>query len=582
MNTRAMAPLVSAGIVLVGLHALADPFALSLANQVLLACIGALALTLLMGAAGLISLGQAAILGAGGFTVGVLSQELGAPVWVTLPASVLVGGFLGLVAGLPSLRVRGVYLALSTLGLHFAVVYLGSEYQSHRRAATGIVIADPALGPLVLNDPRAWLWLLAGLVVLSVALCRALLKSRTGRAWMALREGELAARSTGVNVGAYKVGAFIVSSGMTSFAGALGAYYHHFVAVEGYTFFLAIQYLAMVLIGGVGSVAGALTGAALVILLPQLVSAGVGLLPLPPQFKLYSFAVQYLLVGLLMASFILFLPGGLVSLWHRRARHARSQSAAPSRPVSAADTNPALLEVSDLCVMYGPANAVEHVSLRVERGSIVAVLGANGAGKSTTLRAISGLLPTDSARLVRGDVRFSGRSISGWSPERAARAGVVLVPERDKIFSTLTVEQNLAVTSASAPSHLLESTLRHFPVLAERRRMLAGYLSGGERQMLALACALLCQPRVLLVDELSLGLAPGLVRRLLRTLDDLRRELGLAVVLVEQNASAALAVADYAYVLSGCRVVKHGQADALARDSDVESVYLGLDERRAS
>ena len=225
---------------------------------------------------------------------------------------------------------------------------------------------------------------------------------------------------------------------------------------------------------------------------------------------------------------------------------------------------------------YGHATAISNVSLRVARGSIVAILGANGAGKSTTLRAIGGLLSTEPARIVRGDIRLSGESVVGWPPDQVTRAGVVLVPERDKVFSTLTVEQNLAVARRRGAESHAEAVLRHFAVLEERRRVLAGYLSGGERQMLAIAMALLCQPRVLLVDELSLGLAPIVVQRLMQVLGDLRRELGLTVVLVEQNATAALAVADYAYVLAAGRLVTHGPARSMRIDAELQSVYLGL------
>src|SRR5688500_6211457 len=146
----------------------AGPVGVQLANQIALAAIGALGLTLLTGTAGLLSLGSAALLGAGGFTVGILSQEVGAPIWVTLPAAVAVGALLGIVVGLPSLRLRGVYLAVSTLALHFVVTYLGSEYQSQRRLSSGIVIADPTLGPFTLSDPRAWFFVLVGLLALTV------------------------------------------------------------------------------------------------------------------------------------------------------------------------------------------------------------------------------------------------------------------------------------------------------------------------------------------------------------------------------------------------------------------------------
>jgi len=327
-----------------------------------------------------------------------------------------------------------------------------------------------------------------------------------------------------------------------------------------------VQYLAMVLVGGVTSIVGALAGAAFVVLLPQVVSAVMATIPVPQTLKLYSFALQYVLFGAIPAAFILGEPGGLVAL----PRRFRRRTVRVIAPPKAAPRLAALLDIADLSVAYGQATALHGVSLHVQSGSIVALVGANGAGKTTVLRAIGGFLDSEPARIIGGDIQLDGRSIAGWSPERTARAGVVLVPERDKLFTTLTVEQNLAI-SRGTPDRAFEL----FPQLAQRRRVLSGYLSGGERQMLALACALQCAPRVLLVDELSLGLAPIVLERLLRTLADLRRQLGLTIVLVEQNATAALEVADYAYVLVNGRVAAHAPAVELAHDPRVQSLYLG-------
>jgi len=601
-STRQWGTLLAGACVLAVFPLVAGPFAVDLANQVALASIGALALNLLIGSAGLISLGHAALLGAGAFTVGILVQEVGATAWLTLPSAALVGAAIGIVVGLPSLRLKGLYLAVSTLALHFVVVFIGSEYQTQHRLATGIVVPDLALGPLVLSDPRAWYYLLVGTAAATALLCLNLLRTRTGRAWMALRDRDLAAAAVGVNLTAYKLLAFVISSALTSFAGALGAYYQHFVAIEAFSFFLTIQYIAMVLIGGVGSVAGAIVGAAFVVALPHGVNLALGTLPVPPQFKLYVFAVQYLLFGLLMAAFLLFEPGGLLQLWARAHRwglalHARQppptcvplpdgRAPAVTRSTEAAERAP-LLEVTDLTVVYGGlATAVERLSLVVPPGAIVALLGANGAGKTTTLRAISGFLPAEAARITTGAICFAGRTLNGLPPDHIARAGVVLVPERDKIFSTLTVEQNLAISGRHVPASrqaILRAAIdTYFPILRERRRQLAGYLSGGERQQLALASALLCDPRLLLVDELSLGLAPTLVEQLMELLAALRRDLDLTVLLVEQNAVAALAVADYAYILATGRLVKEGTAAALLADPEVQELYLGVSAQRRS
>jgi len=247
-----------------------------------------------------------------------------------------------------------------------------------------------------------------------------------------------------------------------------------------------------------------------------------------------------------------------------------------------------VLELENLEVVYHHvATAVQGVSLRVPPRTIVALLGTNGAGKPTTLRAISGFLGADDAQIVDGRVVFLGATVTGRPPHELARRGLVLVPERDKVFETLTVQENLRAlvpgrhgdAGATRAPVTLGQVFNYFPVLAERRRQLAGYLSGGERQMLALATALLCRPRVLLVDELSLGLAPLVIESLMTLVVRLRDELGLAVLLVEQNAAAALAVANYGYVMEHGRIVYDGPADRLIAHEDVREFYLGVGHR---
>jgi branched-chain amino acid transport system ATP-binding protein len=248
----------------------------------------------------------------------------------------------------------------------------------------------------------------------------------------------------------------------------------------------------------------------------------------------------------------------------------------------------ALLELENLEVVYHRvATAIQGVSLRVPPAQIVALLGTNGAGKTTTLRAISGFLGADDAQIVGGRVVFQGATVTGRPPHELTRCGLVLVPERDKVFETLTVQENLralvpggrADRDVTRPPVTLAQVFHYFPALAGRRRQLAGYLSGGERQMLALATALLCRPRVLLVDELSLGLAPLVVESLMTLVARLRDELGLAVLLVEQNAGAALAVANYGYVMEHGRIVYDGPAERLLAHDDVREFYLGIGHR---
>jgi branched-chain amino acid transport system ATP-binding protein len=242
-------------------------------------------------------------------------------------------------------------------------------------------------------------------------------------------------------------------------------------------------------------------------------------------------------------------------------------------------SEPALLRVEKLEVVYHRTiTAVQGISLSVRKGQIVAILGTNGAGKSTTLRAISGFLGIDDARVTDGSITFNGGRIENRQPNEVTRLGIALVPERDKVFPNLTVVENLAAPYAPARFNRRDSedlAYQFFPRLADLRGRTAGLLSGGERQMLALAGALVCRPELLLVDELSLGLAPVVVEDLIGRLAQIRRELGITIVIVEQSAAVALDIADYGYVLENGRVVLDGEGARLRAHGDIQEFYLG-------
>jgi branched-chain amino acid transport system ATP-binding protein len=235
----------------------------------------------------------------------------------------------------------------------------------------------------------------------------------------------------------------------------------------------------------------------------------------------------------------------------------------------------ALLEVSDLHVYYANIEALKGVSLEADPGQIVAILGSNGAGKTTTLRTISGLL-----RPRSGSIRCGGKSLVGLEAHVIVGMGLSHVPEGRRIFNILSVEENLNLGAYLIRSqHELikerkAAAFRLFPRLAERRTQLAGTLSGGEQQMLAIGRALMSDPKVLMLDEPSLGLSPILARSVLRTVREIANR-GTAVLLVEQNARQALAIADMAYVIEVGRIVLQGEAATLARDERVQRAYLG-------
>ena len=236
-----------------------------------------------------------------------------------------------------------------------------------------------------------------------------------------------------------------------------------------------------------------------------------------------------------------------------------------------------VLEIEDLHVTYGHVQAVRGISLSVRAGQIVTLIGPNGAGKSSTLAAIAGLLKPASGRIA-----LEGRDVTGLPSHRAVSSGIVLVPEGRAVLGRMSVEENLQMAAESRPwaergagrAELINAQYRRFPVLRERRRVPAGQLSGGEQQMLAIARGLLARPRILLLDEPSMGLAPRLVQDIFAAIEAIHRE-GTTLLLVEQNARLALKISDHAYVLERGRIALQGPARELEADARVRAAYLG-------
>ena len=233
-----------------------------------------------------------------------------------------------------------------------------------------------------------------------------------------------------------------------------------------------------------------------------------------------------------------------------------------------------LLEIDGVSASYGRIQALSNVSLKLPQGAMVALLGGNGAGKTTTLNTVSRLVPVTS-----GAIRFEGRSIEHLPPHAVVRAGVLQVPEGREVFKDMSVRENLDLGAhvrrdGAGVRADLERALEYFPLLKERLRQKAGTLSGGEQQMLLIARALMARPRVLLLDEPSLGLSPLLVQKIFAIIQRLNAD-GLSILLVEQNAAVALAVSSYAYILENGEVTLEGRSEALRQDEAVKRTYLG-------
>jgi branched-chain amino acid transport system ATP-binding protein len=254
---------------------------------------------------------------------------------------------------------------------------------------------------------------------------------------------------------------------------------------------------------------------------------------------------------------------------------AAGRARTPGRPV---------LTVNNIEVIYNDVILVlKGLSLQVPESAIVALLGANGAGKSTTLKAISGLLKSEEGEVTDGTIEFMGARIDGRDPEEIVRRGIFQVMEGRRVFEDLTVIENLRMgaftrTDRGGIAADLDRVFGYFPRLRERRSQLAGYLSGGEQQMLAIGRALMARPRLMLLDEPSLGLAPMLVHEIFRIVQEINRREGTTILLVEQNAKLALTIADHGYVMESGKIVLEGPMEKLQDNPDVREFYLGLTE----
>jgi branched-chain amino acid transport system permease protein len=294
-------------------------FFLHLMNLCFLAGIGALGLTILTGYCGQISLGHAAFLAIGAFTTVILNAHVGAPFIIVVPAAAVSGALIGLLVGLPSLRFRGVYLAISTLAMHYAIIFLATSYQAKigSSASAGITIVDPSIGPLVLRGDHVWYYFLLAFLAVVTMFCVNLVRTRPGRAWMAIRDRDIAAEALGINLTRYKLLAFMTSATLASISGSLLAYYSNVVTVEKYTLDLAIIYVAMIIVGGMGSILGSLLGAFFITLLPFGIDSIFSYVPRSWRFGSTVFGVQVGAIGICIILFLLFEPKGLAEIWRR-------------------------------------------------------------------------------------------------------------------------------------------------------------------------------------------------------------------------------------------------------------------------
>jgi ABC-type branched-subunit amino acid transport system ATPase component/ABC-type branched-subunit amino acid transport system permease subunit len=556
----------------------------------------------LMGRAGQVSLGGGALFAVGAFAAAFTTQVHSLAAFpLPLIAAGLAGAVTGAIVAVPGLRFRGVYLLLATLALLYVVQFVGERLQQGNPNYLAGISMNPGPGSSLMNPGRAASVTAAVVLVIGLVIIERLYRTQAGREWASVKENEIASAAMGIRVQRRKIQAFVGSSVVTAVAGGLFAYYIGLVAYTAFDLNLTLQLVVMVFVGGAAAAIGPVIGAAIVTLLPYFLNDTVGHLAPSGWYQQNGPFLEQIIYGLALAFILLYARSGLAGLRTvalRLVRRRPDPEAAPDAvaldagpetaaaaavnpepasegiPAAAATTKTALLTVSSLSVRYAGAGvAVQDVSLDVRDGVILGILGRNGAGKSTLLKSIGGFPPGDRVR-VTGHARIGETELTGHSPEYCTRRGVVLVPEQGKVFPALTVREHFAL--AGARGRTAVETLRQAGLTMLERRLdsYAASLSGGERQFLALGVAVLRQPKLLLVDEMSLGLAPIAVAEVGQAILKIREATGCAVILVEQNAQVAASIADELAVLEHGRVMWRGLPRDLPADA-LETAYFG-------
>ena len=549
----------------------------------------AVSLVVLTGWAGQISLGQFAFAGVGASTTAYLLVQHNTDMFLALAAAAVVTAVLAALVGLPALRISGPFLAVTTLAFGVPVSTYLLNAGNFPQLTPSRLIRPVLLRRFDLDGRLTFYYFCLASLLLVVWLAANFRRSRIGRVVLATRENERGATAYSVNVVRSKLVAFAFSGGIAGFAGGLYVLALRGIPFSGFAPVSSLQIFTMVVIGGVASIPGAIAG---------------GIYVQACQYYLHG-PLQLLATGAGLLVLLVVAPGGLgqiaYGLRDRLARFAAARHGlAPEVDLDGTDTvaapvlravpdvgtgsaAAALVEVTSVDAGYGQIQVLFDVDVRIGEGEIVALLGTNGAGKSTVLRVISGILRPSSGRVL-----FEGQDITSWSPVARVRAGLVTVPGGRGVFPSLTVADNLRLGGLlwKKDQEFIERTEASirglFPSLAKRMDAKASLLSGGEQQMLTIAMALLCRPRLLMIDELSLGLAPSVVADLLAAVRAANAS-GTTVVVVEQSVNVATALAERAVFMEKGQVRFTGQTAELTERPDLlRSVFLRSDAPKTS